>query len=106
MKLYGHPISATTHQVLTLLAEKGHAAELVVVDVMAKEHKGQAHLARHPFGHIPVLDDNGFSLYETHAILRYLDRKLTDRPLTPKDARDCARMDQWLCIEHPTCSQR
>ncbi len=34
------------------------------------------HLARHPFGRVPVLEHDGFMLYETQAILRYLDRVL------------------------------
>lgn len=99
MKLYGHPISANTRKVLILLAEKGHAAEFVVVDLMAKEHKQEAHLARQPFGHIPVLEDDGFSLFESNAILRYLDQKLPTPTLTPKELHDRGRMEQWFSVE-------
>lgn len=99
MKLYGHPISATTRKVLTLLAEKSHEAEFIVVDVMAKEQKQDAHLARQPFGHIPVLEDEGFSLYESNAILRYLDQRLPTPAFTPNDIHDRGRMEQWLSVE-------
>jgi glutathione S-transferase len=57
-----------------------------------------AHLERHPFGRMPVLDHNGFRLYETQAILRYIDRVLPEPALTPTDARAAARMDQVMNI--------
>jgi glutathione S-transferase len=56
------------------------------------------HLARHPFGRIPVLDHGDFRLYETQAILRYLDRIIPDPPLTPTDPRAEARMNQMIGI--------
>jgi len=99
MKLYGHFISVTTLQVVTLLCAKNHRAELVIVDVFAREQKKPQHLARHPFGHIPVIEDDGFWLYETHAILRYLDARLPGPLHAPSVLHDRARMDQWLCIE-------
>ena len=56
------------------------------------------HLRRHPFGRIPVLEHGDFRLYETQAILRYLDRVLPDPPFTPADARRAARMDQLMNV--------
>jgi glutathione S-transferase len=56
------------------------------------------HLARHPFGRVPVLEHDGFRLYETQAILRYLDRILPTPALSPSDARRLARMDQVMNI--------
>src|SRR5882672_10902788 len=56
------------------------------------------HLSRHPFGRVPVLEHNGFSLYETQAILRYLDRVLPSPALTPGDCRAAARMDQAMNV--------
>jgi len=47
---------------------------------------------------VPVLEHDGFVLYETAAILRYLDRVLPDPRLTPADARRAARMDQLMSI--------
>ncbi|KYF91714.1 glutathione S-transferase [Sorangium cellulosum] len=99
MKLYGHPMSTCTRKVLTVLAEKGHEAQVVVVDLMKGEHKQPDHLARHPFGVIPVLEDGDFSLYESRAIIRYLDQKLPGASLTPTELRARALMDQWLSVE-------
>ena len=58
----------------------------------------EAHLALHPFGRIPVLAHGDFLLYETQAILRYLDRVLPGPSYTPGDAKAAARMDQLLNI--------
>jgi glutathione S-transferase len=56
------------------------------------------HLSRHPFGRVPVLEHGDFRLYETQAILRYLDRVLPGAPLTPADPRAAARMDQVMNV--------
>jgi glutathione S-transferase len=99
MKVYGHPMSTCTRKVLATLAEKGHEAEFVMVDIMKGEHKVPSYLAKQPFGVIPVLEDDGFSLYESRAIIRYLDERLEGPALTPKDLKDRGRMEQYISIE-------
>jgi glutathione S-transferase len=99
MKVFGHPASTCTRKVLATLQEKGHDAEFVLVDLMKGEQKQPANLARHPFGVVPTIDDDGFVLYESRAILRYLDQKLPGASLTPTDVRDRARMEQWMAVE-------
>lgn len=100
MKVYGHPASTCTRKVLCLLAEKGASAEFVMVDIMKGSQKTADHLARHPFGVVPVLeDDDGFVLYESRAILRYLDAKVEGPRLTPKSLKDNALMEQWISVE-------
>jgi glutathione S-transferase len=99
MKVYGHPMSTCVRKVLTTLHEKGHEAEFVLVDLMKGEHKQPAHLARQPFGVVPAIEDDGFVLYESRAIIRYLDERLAGPALTPKDIKDRARMEQFISIE-------
>jgi glutathione S-transferase len=102
MKLYGHPLSSCTRKILLLLAEKGislASEDFVIVDLFAHEQRSAAHLARHPFGVVPVLDDDGFVLCESRAILRYLDARVPEPRLTPTEMRARARMDQWLSID-------
>jgi glutathione S-transferase len=99
MKVYGHPLSTCTRKVLMTLEEKGATADVVTLDLLAGEHRAPAHLARHPFAKIPVLDDDGFMLFESRAILRYLDARLERSPLTPASARARARMEQWLSVD-------
>lgn len=100
VKVYGHPMSTCTRKVLATLAEKGHRAEFVLVDLMKGEHKQPAHIARHPFGVIPVFeDDDGFQIYESRAIIRYLDAKLSGPSLTPSDLKARGQMEQWISVE-------
>jgi glutathione S-transferase len=56
------------------------------------------HLARHPFGRVPVLQHGDYWLYETQAILRYVDRVLPDPALTPADPRAAGRMDALMNV--------
>lgn len=100
MKVYGHPMSTCTRKVLMTLAEKGAHAEFVLVDIMKGAGHGAEHLARQPWGQVPVLeDDDGWQLYESRAICRYLDEKLPGPKLTPADLRQRAAMEQWVSIE-------
>lgn len=100
MKVYGHPMSTCTRKVLMTLAEKGASAEFVMVDIMKGEGHGADHLARQPWGQVPVFeDDDGWQLYESRAICRYLDEKLAGPKLTPSDLRQRAAMEQWVSIE-------
>ncbi len=60
--------------------------------------KSPEYLARHPFGRIPALQDGDFSLYETQAILRYIEQVIPTPALIPSDARLAARMNQIIGI--------
>src|SRR5262245_7050222 len=60
--------------------------------------KEPAHLARHPFGRTPAFEHDGFALYETQAILRYVDRAFPGPSLQPTDPRREARMSQLMNI--------
>ena len=106
MKIYGHPLSSCTRKALIVAHEKAAPLELVMVDLLAGEHKQPAHLARHPFGVIPVLDDDGFTLLESRAIIRYLDARLAGPSLVPDDLQARARMDQALSIDQAYVSPR
>jgi glutathione S-transferase len=99
MKVYGHPLSSCTRKVLVTLAEKEKTATFVPVDLFAGEHKTGDYMRRHPFGVVPVLDDDGFVLYESRAIIRYLDARLGGAPLTPATPEARARMDQWMSVD-------
>src|SRR4030088_1312426 len=90
------PGSPFGRAVLATLEEKG--ASFRLSPVAPGTFKSSEHLARHPFGRVPVLEHNGFLLYETQAILRYLDRVKPSPALTPADPRRAARMDQVMNI--------
>ena len=88
--------SPFARSVLAMLEEKG--ADWNLSPLGPGTLKEPAHLERHPFGRMPVLDHEDFRLYEMQAILRYLDRVLPNPPLTPTNVRAAARMDQVMNI--------
>ena len=90
------PGSPFGRAVLATLEEKG--ARYRLSPVAPGTFRAEPHISRHPFGRVPVLEHDGFRLYETQAILRYLDRALPTPPLTPSDARLAARMDQVIAV--------
>ena len=90
------PGSPFGRAVLATLEEKGAAYRFQAIQPVARH--APAYLALHPFGRIPVFEHDGFRLYETQAILRYLDRVLPEPPLTPSDVKRAARMDQVMNV--------
>jgi glutathione S-transferase len=104
MKLFGNPMSTCTRKVIALFHERKAPFEMVTIDFTKGEHKQAAHLARQPFGVIPALEDGDFALYESRAILHYLDAVLPGDKLTPADPQGMARMEQWLSIEYSNFS--
>jgi len=90
------PGSPFARAVLATLEEKG--ARYRLAPLAPNASKSSEHLARHPFGRVPAFEHDGFALYETQAILRYLDRVLPQPALTPADPRRAARMDQVMNI--------
>ena len=81
---------------LIALEEKGAPYEVAVMGF--GEHKRPDYLALQPFGRIPVMQHDDFTLYETQAILRYIDRAFGGPALQPTDVRALARMDQVMNI--------
>ncbi|MFJ3487699.1 glutathione S-transferase family protein [Pseudomonas sp. NPDC090202] len=91
LTLYGFNGSPYVRTVKMLLKEKGANFDQVPVNVMTGEPHQPAHLARHAFGKVPVIDHDGFRVIETSAITAYLDEVLPGTSLTPDNARDRAR---------------
>jgi len=94
--VHGIPGSPFVRAVLLTLEEKG--APYRFARMAMGEHKAPAHLARHPWGRIPVLDHGDFRLYETQAILRYLEAVLPEPRMRPAESRGAARVDQLMNI--------
>ena len=96
--IYGPAISTYVRTVRLVCEEKVAPYELVEVDIMQGGNKTPEHLARHPFGRVPAFEHDGFRLYETSAITRYLDAVLPGPALTPADPKGAARMQQAIAI--------
>ena len=99
IKLWGFNNSTYVRTVKMLLAEKGVTdIEQVPVNVLAGEPKSPEHLARHPFGKVPVVDVDGFRVIETPAIAAYLDAVLPGRRLIPAEPKAMARSAMTVSI--------
>lgn len=94
--LYGFDGSTYVRTVKMLLAEKAADYDQVPVNVLAGEPRQPEHLARHPFGKVPVLDHDGMRILETSAITRYLNDVLDGPSFVPDNPRDRARMDMAM----------
>src|SRR5262249_10421590 len=53
-------------------------------------------LALHPFNRVPILQHGDFTVYETSAIMNYVEETFDNVALRPASPRDRARMDQWI----------
>ena len=96
--IYGPAYSTYARTVRLALEEKGVDYDLVEVDMLAGAHKAPEHLARQPFGKVPAFAHDGFELYETDAIIRYIDAGFPGPELEPADARGKARMAQAINV--------
>ena len=92
LKIYGTSMSRAG-RCLWGLEETGVKYEHVPTPI--GEAKTPAHLKLNPNGHIPVIDDDGFVLYESMAINFYLAAKYGKAPLWPDAIQDRALANQW-----------
>ncbi|KAF9459959.1 glutathione S-transferase [Collybia nuda] len=101
LKLYGSPMSTCTRRVAVVLHEKKVPFELVPVDLGKGEHKAPEYLEKQPFGQVPYIDDDGFILYESRAIARYIEAKYPNQgtSLVPTDPKGRALFEQASSVE-------
>ena len=94
MKLYGFWRSLATYRVKVALALKGLKAEEVSIDLLKGRQLDPDYVAVNPQAVVPslVLDDGGPPLFQSLAILEYLEETHPRPPLLPKDARGRARV--------------
>jgi glutathione S-transferase len=95
--LYELQPSPHARKVRLLAAELGIALNKVPVDPRIGETRTSEFLAMNPNGRIPTLEDDGFVLWESPAILKYLSAKRPDRGLCGDDPKTQALVDQWIC---------
>jgi len=101
LKIYGVANSPGPRRIATVLLEKQVPFELIKVDLANGEHKSPEFLEKQPFGQIPYIDDDGFVLYESRAICRYIATKYADQgtKLIPTDLKQNALFEQAASIE-------
>ena len=63
---------------------------------LEKEMNTPSHIALHPFERVPILRHGDFTVYETGAIVAYVDDAFDGPKLTPSDPQARALMNQWI----------
>jgi glutathione S-transferase len=96
MIVHGIPGSPYVRAALLTLEEKG--ADYEFAALAPGTLKQQPHLSRHPFGRIPAFEHDAWMLYETQAIMRYVDTVVPGPRLQPEEPRAAARMNQLMGI--------
>jgi glutathione S-transferase len=94
--LHGIPGSPFVRSAQMGLEEKGVRYRFEIVD--PRQTKSAPYLELHPFGRVPAFTHGDFRLYETQAILRYLDDLFPEPPFEPADPKAAARMNQIIGI--------
>jgi glutathione S-transferase len=96
MKIWGRTNSINVQKVLWCCAELGLEYERVDAGMAFGVNDTPEYKAMNPNGLVPTIDDGGFILWESHAIVRYLARKHGSGTLWPNDARAAADADRWM----------
>lgn len=102
VKLYSSATSPNCWKVLALACELSLAMDTIAIDLFNGEAKSAAFLAKNPNGKVPVLEDDGFFLWESNAILAYLGGRQPSPSLLSAKPRERAEVDRWLYWE--SCS--
>jgi glutathione S-transferase len=102
MRLYHHPFSFNARRAVMTALHLGAPVELVFVDLQKGEQRQPRFLELNPNHRVPVLEDDGFVLWESHAIMQYLADKTPRQTLYPLETRARADVNRWLfwCGQH------
>lgn len=96
MKLYTCSGAPSPERVTLYLDLKGIDLERVEVELRTGEHLSESFASKSPDCTVPVLElDDGFCLWETDAIRRYLEAIHPEPPLFGRSPRERAEVDQW-----------
>ena len=96
MKLYNVAYSGNSYKVRLLLAQLGIPCEIIEIDILKGKSRTADFLKINPNGRTPVLDDNGFILAESNAILAYLAK---GTKFLADDRKQFALIFQWMFFE-------
>jgi glutathione S-transferase len=96
LTFFDAPVSGNTYKVRLLLQQLDLPHEVVWLDILNGEVRQDAFRAKNPFGRVPYIEEDGFGLAESNAILLYLARGSRLLPAAP---RGQALITQWMFFE-------
>jgi glutathione S-transferase len=97
IKIWGRNTSANVQKVMWAVGEIGLPHERIDIGGPFGQNREPAYLAMNPNGLVPTLEEeDGFLLWESNAIVRYLAAKHRAGVLEPADLRARARANAWM----------
>ena len=96
LKVYGRNNSINVQKVMWLVGEMQLVYERLDVGGAFGKNDQDWYLEMNPMGRVPVLDDRGYVLWESHTIVRYLAREYGAGAWYPSDAKGCGDIDKWM----------
>lgn len=108
LRIYAFPLSPRSFKVLWGAAQLNLPYEFKLVDFTKNAQNDPAYLALNPNGRAPVIDDNGYVLWESNAILEYFASLKPEAGLLPQDTKGRLGVTKWLYWESahwdPACA--
>ena len=95
LHIYGTPLSSPTNKVRYTANYLNIPFEFHLINLATGEHRSPTYLQINPYGRVPAINDDGFKLAESNAIIRYLADK-NQSPIYPKELKQRAVVDQWI----------
>jgi glutathione S-transferase len=102
LRIWGRTNSINVQKPLMALEECGVPYERIDAGLHFGVNKTAEYMAMNPNAVVPTIDDDGFILWESNAIARYVARKYGNGKLWPTDVRAQADQDRWIDWQHTT----
>jgi len=96
LRVWGRITSINVQKVVWCADELGLAYERIDVGGSFGGTKTPEYLAMNPNSYVPTIEEDGFVLYESNAIVRYLGARDPEARIWPKDLRERADADRWM----------
>ena len=95
LKIYGANLSSPANKIRMTAHVLDLEYEYIQINIREGENRTKEYLALHPAGKVPAIDDDGFVLFESDAIIKYLAVSEASS-LYPEDIKQRAIIDQWI----------
>ena len=95
LKIYGANLSSPANKIRMAANVLDLDYEYIQINIREGENRTKEYLALHPAGKVPAIDDDGFVLFESDAIIKYLAMSEASS-LYPEDIKQRAIIDQWI----------
>ncbi|MET0538518.1 MAG: glutathione S-transferase family protein [Xanthobacteraceae bacterium] len=104
IKIWGRTTSINVQKVMWAIGELGLAHERIDAGGTFGKNNEPAYLAMNPNGLVPTLDEDGFILWESNSVVRYIAARYGAGKLEPSDLQERARASSWMDWQLSTAS--